>query len=274
MTYKRGVDTLGGRPPLTEATPGVAAPRGTAVIIADPQLWSAAATRHLEDLGLRPLECRELHEALDIFYEQSVLMLVVAVTNPELVVRGCRSMRGLQEVPLLAVVPRESDVVLALEAGADDSIPAAASGAVLTARVKALLRRASQQGSLGGQIFIRDLRIDLNKCQVTLRDQPVNLTPTEFRLLACLAQRAGRVVDSRTLLRAVHGYYSDERDAQSVVKVHIANIRRKLEALAFSQQAYILSVRGFGYLLERRALPRGDDPLFPLMEAPPGDGPD
>lgn len=259
------------------AMPGVAAAgepgvvRGIAVVIADPQVWSVGSARVLQGLGLRPVECRELHEAMDVSYEESIVLLVVAVPNADFVVRGCRSVRGLQELPLVAVVSREAAVVSALEAGADDCVPATAPAELLAARVKAVLRRAAQQGKVGGLMFVREMCIDLNKCQVTVEGQSVNLTPTEFRLLACLAQRAGRVVDSRTLLKAVHGYLSDERDAQSVVKVHIANIRRKLE-VHLPQQPYIMSVRGFGYMLERRARPREDDPLSPLIESPGKDG--
>ena len=79
-----------------------------------------------------------------------------------------------------------------------------------------------------------------------------------------LAQQAGRVVDPRALLSAVHQHDYSERDAQNLVKVHIANMRRKLHG-SRSQNPYILCVRGFGYMLERRGRARQGDPLAELI---------
>jgi len=115
-------------------------------------------------------------------------------------------------------------------------------------------------------LAIRELVLDLDKFQVSLDGKTVALTPTEFRLLAVLAQQAGRVVDPRALLSAVHQHDYGERDAQNLVKVHIANLRRKLND-SRSRNPYILCVRGFGYMLERRFAQREDDPLAELIEA-------
>jgi DNA-binding response OmpR family regulator len=114
-------------------------------------------------------------------------------------------------------------------------------------------------------MVVRDLRIDFEKYQVLMDGEPVALTPTEFRLLAVLAQQAGRVVDPRALLSAVHQHDYSERDAQNLVKVHIANLRRKLND-SRSANPYILCVRGFGYMLERRGRARQDDPLASLID--------
>ncbi|MGH8629788.1 MAG: winged helix-turn-helix domain-containing protein, partial [Burkholderiales bacterium] len=137
--------------------------------------------------------------------------------------------------------------------------------AVFAARVRALLRRARPASRHGGEIVIRDLLLDLEKYEVTLNGEQVPLTPTEFRLLAVLAQQAGRVVDPRALLSAVHHHDYGERDAQNLVKVHIANLRRKLND-SHDNNRYILCVRGFGYMLERRSLVREGDPLVQLIE--------
>jgi DNA-binding response OmpR family regulator len=108
--------------------------------------------------------------------------------------------------------------------------------------------------------------IDLEKYQVILRGEVVSLTPTELRLLAVLAQQAGRVVDPRALLSAVHQHDYSERDAQNLVKVHIANLRRKMRDQR-TENPYILCVRGFGYMLERRSHIRDGDPLSDLVDA-------
>jgi DNA-binding response OmpR family regulator len=112
--------------------------------------------------------------------------------------------------------------------------------------------------------MIRDLVIDFETYQVTIEGRSVALTPTEFRLLAVLAQQAGRVVDPRALLSAVNQHDYSEREAQNLAKVHIANLRRKLND-SLSQNPYILCVRGFGYILDRREQVRQSDPLVSLL---------
>ena len=75
------------------------------------------------------------------------------------------------------------------------------------------------------------------------------------------------MVDARSLLSSVHEHDYDDREAQNLVKVHIANLRRKLEDGRHGNP-YILCVRGFGYMLERRSERRANDPLTTLLEAP------
>jgi len=118
-----------------------------------------------------------------------------------------------------------------------------------------------------GMVSVRDRRpFSLDKKLENLDDYlPPHRSVCEFRLLAVLAQQAGRVVDPRALLSAVHQHDYGEKDAQNLVKVHIANLRRKLSD-SRSHNPYILCVRGFGYMLERRGRVRQDDPLNALIE--------
>ncbi len=238
---------------------------GTAFVLADPEVWSPALQSALEGLDLSVASCAELHELFDSCRSDPAALLVLAHANARFAVRACRAMRGLQDVPILAVIPREADLIPVLDAGADDCVIARTDPGVLAARVRALLRRARRSGRTGGLIIVRDLIVDMDKCQVILRDRPVPLTPTEFRLLAVLAERAGKVVDAQTLLSSVHEHNYDERDAQNLVKVHIANLRRKLEDNR-AHNPYILCVRGFGYMLERRSQRREDDILTSLLD--------
>ena len=77
------------------------------------------------------------------------------------------------------------------------------------------------------------------------------MTPTEFKILAYLARNAGKVVSPVEILRAVQDYTYSEREAQEIVKVYIRRIRRKVESTRLTPN-YIVNVRGFGYMLERR----------------------
>lgn len=94
---------------------------------------------------------------------------------------------------------------------------------------------------------VGDIQIDKGKHLVTYRGQPVELTPTEFRLLECLIERAGEVCTPQDLVRCAQGYDTDAWGARSIVRVHIRRLRRKLEPDPENPR-YILNVRGVGYL--------------------------
>lgn len=237
-----------------------------ACVLADPDVWSPALGEALSTLGFQVTYCSALHELFETARDQAAGLLVLAQRNPAFAVRACRVIRGLQEVPMMVVMPSESDLISVLDGGADDAVVSRVDHTVFAARVRALLRRARHSSRNDGTIRIRDLEMDFEKYEVRLKGRLVSLTPTEFRLLAVLAQQAGRVVDPRALLSAVHQHDYGERDAQNLVKVHIANLRRKLND-SRSHSPYILCVRGFGYMLERRSRLREGDPLSPYLDS-------
>lgn len=237
----------------------------TACVLHDPQVWSPALAEALEALGFAVEQCADLNQLFDSARREDSSLVVIAQTEPDVAVRACRVADGLQDAPVMVVMPREGDLIPALDAGADDAVVSRVDPAVFMARMRALLRRAQPANRNASTTVVRDLEIDFEKYQVKLAGTPVALTPTEFRLLAVLAQQAGRVVDPRALLSAVHQHDYSERDAQNLVKVHIANLRRKLND-SRSQNPYILCVRGFGYMLERRGRAREDDPIQELLD--------
>ncbi len=240
-----------------------------AYVLGDPEVWSSAFEMALQDQGFAVAAFRELHELFDRSHDATPDLLILAKRNAPFAVRACQAVRGLRDAPIIVVIASESDFVPTMDAGADDAVAASSDPVVFTTRIRALLRRAQhwQTGQSAGIIVIRDLLIDLDKCEVVLRGRPVSLTPTEFRILAILAEKVGKVVDARSLLSSVHEHDYDDREAQNLVKVHIANLRRKLEDGRHGNP-YILCVRGFGYMLERRSERRANDPLTTLLEAP------
>lgn len=238
----------------------------TCYLLADSETWSAPFGEVLAEAGLDVEACGELHDLFEISRDRPAALLVLAQRNAAFAVRACRVIRGLQDVPMVVVMQREAELIPVLDAGADDAIVSRTDPEAFAARVRALLRRTKPTSGNAGAIEIRDLVIDLEKYQVILKGEVINLTPTEFRLLAVLAQQAGRVVDPRSLLSAVHQHDYSERDAQNLVKVHIANLRRKMNDQK-SENPYILCVRGFGYMLERRSHIRDGDPLARLIES-------
>ena len=237
----------------------------TCYLLADDETWPASFSEVLSAAGIHIEPCSELHDLFEISREQLPSLVVLAQRNAAFSVRACRVIRGLQDVPMMVVMQHESELIPVLDAGADDAVMSRTDADVFAARMRALLRRTRPSMDESTRVQIRDLVIDLEKYQVILRGEVINLTPTEFRLLAVLAQQAGRVVDPRSLLSAVHQHDYRERDAQNRVKVQSAMLRRKMHDQK-TEAPYILCVRGFGYMLERRSHIRDGDPLSSLIE--------
>lgn len=157
----------------------------------------------------------------------------------------CRAVREHSEVPIIMVTARveEIDRLLGLELGADDYLCKPFSPRELVARIKAILRRARTQAPAPEQV----LAIDAASRRAFVRGAPLDLTPSEFDLLAALARRPGQVFSRAQLLEMA---YQDKLDVHDrVVDSHVKNLRRKIEALAPGLDP-IASVYGVGYRFE------------------------
>ena len=164
----------------------------------------------------------------------------------------CQRAREITNVPILMLTAQSApeEIVKGLEMGADDFILKPFVPAVLLARVRANLRRATS----GPTVFDRDvaysdeyLTISLSDRRVTTRGQPVKLTPTEFNLLLQLVQAAPRTIPYRDLLEGVWGFeYIDDID---YLRVYIWHLRRKLEPDP-KDPRYIVNELGVGYRFE------------------------
>lgn len=163
----------------------------------------------------------------------------------------CERIRSTSDVPILMLtaLAQEDDLIRGLQLGADDYLTKPFSVRLLVRRVNLLLHRDGRDD--GGVLSIGELVVDLGRCEAHVRGSKVDLTPTEFRILSCLARNAGRVITSRVLLRDAQDYECDRREAQNIVKVHIRHLRTKLE-LDPESPKYILNVRGVGYLIDGR----------------------
>ncbi|HUP54641.1 MAG TPA: response regulator transcription factor [Methylomirabilota bacterium] len=159
-----------------------------------------------------------------------------------------REIRRGSNVPVIMLTARddELDKLLGLELGADDYLTKPFSPRELVARVRAVLRRADVTATSGSDELIRagELVLDLPRMRAELAGRAVDLTPTEFALLAALARQPGRIFTRSQLLDAVHGvaFESYER----AIDTHIKNIRRKLEPDP-RRPTLVLTVYGVGY---------------------------
>jgi len=160
-----------------------------------------------------------------------------------------RAVRRESNVPVIILTARgeESDRLVGLELGADDYMVKPFSPKELVARVRAVLRRTEGAPARGAEVIhASDLTLDLPRMRLTVAGSPVEVTPTEFQLLAALARQPGRIFTRAQLLEAVQGvaFESYERAIDS----HIKNLRRKIETDP-RQPRYILTVYGVGYRL-------------------------
>jgi two-component system KDP operon response regulator KdpE len=161
-----------------------------------------------------------------------------------------RQVREWSTIPILVLSARnaEEQKVSALDAGGDDYLTKPFGVAELLARVRALLRRAVRPVTdAGNTCRFGDVDVDLNARTVTKAGAPVHLTPIEYKLLGVLIGNAGRVVMHRRLLAEVWG--PDRVDQTQYLRVHMAGLRRKLEANP-AMPHHILTESGVGYRLK------------------------
>lgn len=160
-----------------------------------------------------------------------------------------KRVRRNSNVPVLMLTAKaeEIDRILGLELGADDYLTKPFSPRELSARVKAILRRTSEQDQTNqtqNEIIIEDIKIIPHKRSVTVNGFEIFLTYKEFELLLLLAKNSGRVFSREELLERVWGYdyYGDTR----TIDVHMRHLREKIESDPTSPK-YLKTVRGVGY---------------------------
>ena len=224
---------------------------GTRILtVEDDERIRTAVKLALEDEGWTVAEADTGEDALDKFSAEPADVVLIDIMLPGIDgFEVCRSIRRASDVPIVMVTARADthDVVAGLEAGADDYLTKPFAPKELSARIRALLRRARTVDPGASHLSFGDLEIVPEEGVVKKDDQEIHLTKTEFRLLVELASSPGRVFSREVLLERVwgYGYFGDGR----LVDVHIRRLRTKIE-IDPANPKHVVTVRGLGYKLQ------------------------
>jgi two-component system KDP operon response regulator KdpE len=206
----------------------------------------------MEREGYTVLTAERGQQGLRLFYDQHPDLVVLDVMMPGM--DGwevCARMRELAETPVIMLTAKtsEADKLRGFRLGVDDFVTKPFSLAELAARARAVLGRTQvEEDESASVIRVGSLDVDVRKHEVRLDGLPLEMTPTEFRLLAYLATRAGEAVSQDTLVDEVWG--EDRQGGASALRRYIWFLRRKIEGDPDKPQR-LVTVRGFGYRLER-----------------------
>jgi DNA-binding response OmpR family regulator len=225
---------------------------GTRILsVEDDERIRTAVKLALEDEGWVMEGAETGEQALEIFARNPTDVVLIDIMLPGIDgFEVCRSLRRSSDVPISMVTARADthDVVAGLEAGADDYLTKPFAPKELSARIRALLRRARPAQPGHARMVFGDLEIIPDEGKVLLATKELHLTKTEFRLLCELASNPGRVFSREALLDRVwgYGYFGDGR----LVDVHVRRLRMKVEADPANPR-HVVTVRGLGYKLQQ-----------------------
>ena len=224
----------------------------TILLVDDEDSVQKMLTYPLERDGFRVVSARDGEEALRLFADEQVDLVVLDIMLPKLDgLEVCKRLRAESSVPIIMLTARddEFDTVLGLELGADDYITKPFSIREFRSRVRALLRRAGAPRRDAGEsepLVAGSVSLDPDRREVRVDGRTLDLTYVEFELLRTLVAQPGKVFSRRGLLQAIWGD-SSYREPRTI-DVHVRHLREKLEQDP-SEPELILTVRGAGYRL-------------------------
>jgi DNA-binding response OmpR family regulator len=215
------------------------------LVVEDEKKIAEIVKAYLEKEDFRVTVADTGEQALSVLKEGFVL-IILDLMLPDMAGEDiCKAIREDSDVPIIMLTAKseEEDRIKGLGIGADDYVVKPFSPRELVARVKALLRRA--KGTKDILSFNNaDLVLDSTRFEVRKKNAPVVLTPTEFKLLQCLAERPGQVFTRLQLVNVILGY--DFEGYDRTIDAHIKNIRHKIEDNQ-KKPAYLKTVYGVGY---------------------------
>ena len=204
---------------------------------------------NLKKEGFRVVDAQDAEDALDLAVREHPDLILLDLMLPGMdgfeVCKALKKESKTSSIPIIMLTAKsqESDKVVGLELGADDYITKPFSPRELIARIKAVLRRATDKGKLPEIFQAGDLKIDFSKISVSVKNKPVELTSKEFELLKTLLKAKGRVLSRDYLLDTIWGFDHAMEIQTRTVDVHIRTLRKKLKTAS----GYIITVKNYGY---------------------------
>jgi len=223
----------------------------TTILVIDDEPQIRRVVRNaLEGDGVRVVEAATGREGIDRAAAERPDLVVLDLGLADVAGASvCAEIRGWSSVPIVVLSARHSEheKVALLDAGADDYVTKPFSTAELRARVRAQLRRsrAAPSPGAGGPVELDGLRVDLARRVLSRDGGEIHLTPTEWDLLRAFVSNAGRTLTHDQIFRAVWGRATGG-DPQAYLRVHVANLRRKIERDAV-RPTLIVTEPGVGY---------------------------
>ncbi len=208
--------------------------------------------RNLEVRGYKVHTASNGLEAMAIFQNENIQLVIMDIMMPHMDgLETTRRMRQVSHVPIiiLTAMGEESDKIRAFDLGADDYLTKPFGVGELLGRVKAVLRRAdwSEPPALEERIVRGDIDVDLTRHKVIVRGVDVDITPTEFNLLAYFMKNAGKALHHRAILQNVWG--SEYGDEAEYLRVYVGRLRQKIEIDPLKPK-YLHTEHGIGYRFE------------------------
>lgn len=208
---------------------------------------------YLEDAGYEVVEAADGARALRVLEAGGVDLCLLDIMMPELDgYQVLKRVREADDVPVIVVSAKgqDSEKILGLNLGADDYLVKPFNPLEAVARVNANIRRAKgaapQRRSSAAPLSCRDLQLDRESCTLSRAGRPVELTPVEYRVMSMLMEHPGRVFTKQQIYEC--GWGEEYVAADNSVMVCISKLRAKLGG---DPQAYVRTIRGLGYRLER-----------------------
>ncbi len=219
----------------------------TILVVDDKKELRVMVQAYLEQEGFRVVTAADGQEALFVTRHEKPDLIILDLMMPRMDgYEFLNAHKRQSDIPIIILTAKleESDKVLGLELGADDFVTKPFSMRELTARVRAVLRRATREPATPEVLRAADIALDRTSRQVKVGERPVELTPSEFDLLAVFLSAPGRAFTRAELLDRLQGdaFEGYER----TIDVHIRNLRTKIEPTP-SEPRYIETIYGVGY---------------------------
>lgn len=227
------------------------------LVVDDEPRYVRLITVNLESSGYSVISARDGQTAVQLAAQRSPALILLDIGLPVLDgIEVCRRIREFSTTPIIMLTAKagEADKVRGLDAGADDYLTKPFGPAELLARMRAVFRRSAlpDEHQTEPTFTSGDLTIDYSQHRVTIAGKEINLSPTEYKLLMHLAQNAGKVMVTETLLHRIWGREYGEETQH--VRLYVSRLRQKIEADP-EHPRWIITRPGVGYMFQLASEP-------------------